>query len=214
MKAKNLWIGFLTVVTVSFAVLLLFGREIYRQAPPIPDRVVTPDGNILFTGQDIKDGQNVWQSMGGQEMGTVWGHGAYQAPDWSADWLHREAVFILNRMAQQTDSTGFDQLSEDRKASLKVLLQQVLRPNTYDDDSGVLTVSALRAEAIAHNSSYYAGLFTDDPARDAEREVYSVPENSLKDPERVRKLNAFFFWISWACVTQLQGPCFSGPGSV
>ncbi len=205
MKTRRLWIGFLTVVTVSFAVLLIFGREIYRQAPPVPDRVVTTDGNLLFTGQDIKDGQNVWQSMGGQEMGTVWGHGAYQAPDWSADWLHREAVFILNRMAQETDSAGFDQLSEERKASLKVLLQQELRPNTYDASSNVLTVSALRAEAIAHNSSYYAGLFTDDPAMDAEREVYSVPENSLKDPERVRQLNAFFFWISWACVTQRPG---------
>lgn len=205
MKTRKLWIGFLTVVTVSFAVLLFFGREIYRQAPPIPDRVVTTDGNILFTGQDIKDGQNVWQSMGGQEMGTVWGHGAYQAPDWSADWLHREAVFILNRMALQTDSADFDQLSEDRKASLKVLLQQELRPNTYDAASGVLTVSPLRAEAIASNSSYYAGLFTDDPARDAERDAYSVPENSLKDPERVRQLNAFFFWISWACVTQRPG---------
>ncbi|MEZ5019269.1 MAG: nitric-oxide reductase large subunit [Bacteroidales bacterium] len=205
MKTRRLWIGFLTVVTVSFAVLLFFGREIYRQAPPVPDRVVTTDGNLLFTGQDIKDGQNVWQSMGGQEMGTVWGHGAYQAPDWSADWLHREAVFILNRMAQETDSAGFDQLSEERKASLKVLLQQELRPNTYDASSNVLTVSALRAEAIAHNSSYYAGLFTDDPAMDAEREVYSVPENSLKDPERVRQLNAFFFWISWACVTQRPG---------
>ncbi|MRR22081.1 nitric-oxide reductase large subunit, partial [bacterium] len=135
----------------------------------------------------------------------VWGHGAYQAPDWSADWLHREAVFILNRMAQQADSAEFDQLTEERKASLKVLLQQELRPNTYDAVSGELTVSALRAEAIANNSRYYAGLFTDDPARDAEREAYSVPENSLKDPERVRKLNAFFFWISWACVTQRPG---------
>ena len=205
MKTKKLWIGFLTVVTVSFAVLLFFGREIYRQAPPIPDRVVTTDGNLLFTGQDIRDGQNVWQSMGGQEMGTVWGHGAYQAPDWSADWLHREAVFILNRMAQQADSAEFDQLSEDRKASLKVLLQQELRLNTFDAASDILTVSTLRAEAIAHNSSYYAGLFTNDPARDAEREAYSVPENSLKDPERVRQLNAFFFWISWACVTQRPG---------
>jgi len=205
MKTRKLWIGFLTVVTVSFAVLLFFGREIYRQAPPIPDRVVTPDGNVLFTGQDIKDGQNVWQSMGGQEMGTVWGHGAYQAPDWSADWLHREAVFILNRMAQQTDSADFDRLSEARQASLKVLLQQEIRPNTYDAANGVLRVSALRAEAIANNSRYYAGLFTDDPALDAERDVYSVPENSLKDPERVRQLNAFFFWISWACVTQRPG---------
>ena len=50
-------------------------------------------GNIvLFTGADIRDGRNIWQSIGGQEVGTVWGHGSYVAPDWSADWLHREAV--------------------------------------------------------------------------------------------------------------------------
>ncbi len=205
MKTRKLWFGFLTVIIVSFAVLLYFGREIYRQAPPVPDKVVTADGDMLFTGQDIKDGQNVWQSMGGQEMGTVWGHGAYQAPDWSADWLHREAVFMLNRLAQESDGVGFDKLSDEKKAAMKVLLQKDLRPNTYDPGTGVLTVSVLRAEAIADNSKYYAGLFTDDPARDSERDAYSVPENSLRDPERVRKLNAFFFWISWACVTERPG---------
>ena len=86
MTTRKLWIGFIAVMAISFAVLLYFGKEIYRQAPPVPAKVITPDGTLIFTGQDIKDGQNVWQSLGGQEIGTVWGHGAYQAPDWSADW--------------------------------------------------------------------------------------------------------------------------------
>ena len=77
-------------MTLSFLLLGYYGREIYYAAPPIPKQVVTADGTVLFTGQDIKDGQNVWQSIGGQEVGTIWGHGAYVAPDWSADWLHRE----------------------------------------------------------------------------------------------------------------------------
>jgi len=77
-------IGF--CMTQTGTLLLYFGKVIYRPAPPMPDKVVTTSGTVLFTGQDIKDGQNVWQSMGGQELGTVWGHGAYQAPDWSADW--------------------------------------------------------------------------------------------------------------------------------
>ena len=94
MTTKKLWIGFITVMVLSFSVLLYFGKEIYKQAPPIPVKVVKPDGTVLFTGQNIKDGQNVWQSLGGQEIGTVWGHGAYQAPDWSADWLHKEAEYI------------------------------------------------------------------------------------------------------------------------
>lgn len=205
MTTKKLWIGFLTVMTISFAVLLYYGREIYRQAPPIPDKVVTTEGRLLFTGQDIRDGQNVWQSMGGQELGTVWGHGAYQAPDWSADWLHREAVYMLDRLALQTDSATFNSLSGERKASLKVQLQDELRKNTYDANSSALTVSNLRADAIADNSVYYGGLFTNDPARAKERDTYSIPENSLKDPERVRLLNAFFFWISWSCVTERPG---------
>ncbi len=48
----------------SFAVLGYFGTEIYRQAPPLPERVVTTQGDLVFSGQQIKDGQNVWQSMG------------------------------------------------------------------------------------------------------------------------------------------------------
>jgi nitric oxide reductase subunit B len=205
MTTKKLWLGFLAVMTISFAILLYYGFEIYRQAPPIPDKVVTADGSVLFTGQDIKDGQNVWQSMGGQEMGTVWGHGAYQAPDWSADWLHKEAVFILEKLAMQTDNMSFEKITDERKASLKIRLQKDLRANTYNADNKILTVSNLRAEAIADNSKFYGGLFTNDPSLAGLRDAYSIPENSLKDPERVRKLNAFFFWISWACVTQRPG---------
>jgi len=205
MKTRTLWFGFLAVMTISFAVLLYYGREIYRQAPPVPDRVVTTSGRLLFTGQDIRDGQNVWQSMGGQEMGTVWGHGAYQAPDWSADWLHREAVFMLDRLAWKFDSIPYQQLPDEQKASLKVLLQKELRKNTWNPDTRVISVSDIRAEAIDQNSRYYAGLFTDDPLLAGDRDAYSIPENSLKDPERVRKLNAFFFWIAWACVTERPG---------
>jgi len=205
MTTRKLWIGFITVMALSFSVLLYFGREIYRQAPPIPIKVITTDGTILFTGQNIKDGQNVWQSMGGQEVGTVWGHGAYLAPDWSADWLHKEAVYILNKLALKQDGIPYDQLSDERKAFLKIVLQKELRKNTYDPLTGILTVSELRAEAIASNSKFYGGLFTNDPAQSGLRNSYSIPENALKDPQRVPLLNNFFFWISWACVTERPG---------
>jgi nitric oxide reductase subunit B len=205
MNTKRLWSAFIAVMVISFAVLLYYGKEIYRQAPPVPEKVVTSDGKILFTGLDIKDGQNVWQSIGGQELGTVWGHGAYQAPDWSADWLHKEAVYMLDRLALSSDSVSYEKLSEERKAALRISLQKELRANTYNVDNGILTVSPLRADAIASNSKYYAGLFTNDPELDKTRDAYSIPVNSLKDTERVRQLNAFFFWISWSCVTDRPG---------
>jgi len=205
MATKKLWIGFIAVMVLSFSVLLYFGKEIYKQAPPVPLKVVKSDGTVLFTGQNIKDGQNIWQSLGGQEIGTVWGHGAYQAPDWSADWLHKEAEYILNKLSMQHDGIPYEKLSDERKAFLKVLLQKELRMNTYDPATGILTVSELRAEAISSNSSFYGGLFTNDPALAGLRNSYSIPENSIKDPSKVPLLNSFFFWTSWACVTERPG---------
>ena len=61
MNIRKLWFGFIAVMAVSFGVLGYFGIEIYNQAPPIPEKVVSADGTVLFTGMDIKDGQNVWQ---------------------------------------------------------------------------------------------------------------------------------------------------------
>jgi len=205
MTIKKLWIGFLAVITISFAVLLYYGYEIYRQAPPVPEKVVTTDGTVIFTGKEIKDGQNVWQSLGGQEIGTVWGHGAYLAPDWSADWLHKEAVYVLEKYAMQAENRGFDDLDDETKAALKIRLQKDLRSNTYDFDSKTLTVSDIRADAIKEISKFYAGLFMNDPSLASLRDNYSIPENQIKDPERAKWLSAFFFWTSWACVTQRPG---------
>lgn len=205
MTTKKLWWGFILVTVISFSVLLYYGYEIYRQAPPIPEQVVSADGNVLFTGQDIKDGQNIWQSLGGHQLGTIWGHGAYQAPDWSADWLHKEAVFMLDEMAMNSENVNYNQLNEEQQASLKVRLQKDLRTNSFNTDTQTLTVSNLRAKAIASNSQFYGGLFTNDPALEGLRDAYSIPINSLKDPERVRLLNAFFFWTSWTCVTNRPG---------
>ncbi len=196
MRTRKLWLGFLAVIIGSFAVLLYYGYEIYREAPPVPEQVVTTDGTILFTGQDIKDGQNVWQSLGGHQLGTIWGHGAYQAPDWSADWLHREAVYILDRFASESDGMPFESLDEERKAALQVRLQKELRTITFNQENKTITISPIRAEAIAEISVHYGKLFTDDPEVLSLREAYGIQENALKDPERVRLLNAFFFWTS------------------
>jgi len=205
MKTKKLWTGFIAVMVISFTVLGYFGSEIYKKAPPIPAQVVTTEGVVLFAGQDIKDGQNIWQSIGGHEVGTIWGHGSYVAPDWSADWLHREALFILDQYARENDSTTFDKLTTEKQAMYKVRLQKELRTNTYDEASNSIIISPLRAKAIEAVSTHYAGLFMNDPAMDKLRDAYAVPANSIKTADRMAKMNAFFFWTAWACVTNRPG---------
>ncbi|HUY91315.1 MAG TPA: nitric-oxide reductase large subunit [Pirellulales bacterium] len=205
MKYAKLWLSLGAVIAGSFAVLGYFGREIYRQAPPIPQRVVAEDGRVLFTGEQIKDGQNVWQSLGGQEVGSVWGHGAYVAPDWSADFLHREATWMLDRWAHDEHQTDYAQLDVETQAALRARLQQQLRRNSYDPESGDLTVSALRADALAAVGRHYAGLFGDAPELDSLRDAYAIPPRAVKTAERQQMLNSFFFWTSWACVTNRPG---------
>lgn len=205
MKTQKLWLAFAIVVISSFIVLGYYGREIYNEAPPIPERVVTTSGKILFTGQDIRDGQNVWQSMGGQEVGTVWGHGAYVAPDWTADWLHRESMWILNNWAKLHFQKDYDDLDSEQQAVLKVRLQKELRTNTYNPQTKEIIVSEIRAAAYRAVSLHYKGLFMNDSSLEHLRQAYSIPANTIKSMLRMGQMNSFFFWASWACVTERPG---------
>jgi len=67
MQYKKLWIAMGLVMLISFTVLGSIGYKAINNAPPIPSKVVTADGRVLFTGETIRDGQNVWQSTGGRK---------------------------------------------------------------------------------------------------------------------------------------------------
>src|SRR5258708_17529839 len=95
MSYRRYWVALAIVILGSFAVLGSVGRKMISEAPPIPD-VYNTDGQLLFTGSSITDGQGVWQSIGGQQIGTVSGHRAHVAPDWTADWLHSQSEILLH----------------------------------------------------------------------------------------------------------------------
>ncbi|MDA1017471.1 MAG: nitric-oxide reductase large subunit, partial [Planctomycetota bacterium] len=192
---KRLWISFGLVLFVSFVVLGWIGTRIYQEAPPIFAKVVTSEGTVVIDDGDISAGQNVWQSMGGMEVGSVWGHGSYVAPDWTADWLHREAVFILDRWSHADFGTEFEQLGEEQQAGLTGRLSKLLRTNTFDDSTQTVTVDPIRADAFQSNLAHYTDVFSNG------REDYAIPKGAVSDPDRLHKLSSFFFWTSWAAST-------------
>jgi len=151
MEYRKLWIALIAVLVVSFLVLGGAGYQGIKTAPPIPQRVVTTDGALLFDGTTIQDGQNVWQSLGGQEIGSIFGHGAYLAPDWTADYLHRECTIILGRMAARQPSMP--------PAALQAELKTAMRTNSYDPATKTLTISPDRATAFEQLTAYYADVF-------------------------------------------------------
>ena len=58
---KRLWLGFASVLVLSFSVLGWIGTRVYQQAPPIPLRVVTTDGQMMVGDREIESGQNPYQ---------------------------------------------------------------------------------------------------------------------------------------------------------
>lgn len=208
-NTKRLWIVFGLALFTAFFILGWFGREVYRQVPPIPRLVATTDGKILFTSEDILRGQQVWQSMGGQEVGSIWGHGAYQAPDWSADWLHREASALGELLGQRRFGSPFQDLAPSQKAVIDAQLRDEMRTNSYDASSGTLTVSPLRAEAMARTAQHYLDLFGDNPRLEHLRESYALQTSAVPDLARRKAMTHFFFWTAWAAATQRPGTSVS-----
>jgi nitric oxide reductase subunit B len=201
---RRLWIFLALTVGATFLLLGFFGREVYRQAPPIPEAVVTTEGRTIFTQDDILTGQQVYQSMGGQQVGTVWGHGAYVAPDWSADQLHREITGLLDLWAQREAQKPYAALDPERQAALRERVKRAMRTNTHDAATGRVTVSADRAAVMAQVAGHYDAIFGDstDPAVVKLRDAYAIHDNAIPDAKRRQQLTAFFWWTSWSCATE------------
>lgn len=201
-EAKRLWIGLGALLGITFAVLLWMGGEVYRSAPPMPERVVTTSGQLLYSRADIETGRQVWQSFGGQQLGSIWGHGALIAPDWSADWLHREAQALLEIWAQREHGAAYSTLTSADQELLNLRLRESLRPNTFNEHTQTLTVSADRAQAIGVVATHYESLFSDDPETAQLRETYAMRDNTVDSSEHRHKLTGFFFWTAWSAISE------------
>lgn len=199
---KKLWWILIAILAITFGVLGYFGKEVYRVAPPIPDQVVTESGQVLMTEETILDGQTAWQSVGGMQLGSIWGHGAYQAPDWTADWLHRELLAWLEISAQNQYGQSYESLTAAQQNALQFELKQTYRNPQYNAATDTLTVDAVRAEAIAQTAEYYSRLFSDDLSLRSTRESYAMKENTLPSAERREVMTQFFFWTAWAAATE------------
>ena len=199
----RLWIAFVLVLLVSFMILGWIGTRINAEKPPIPERVVTTEGTVLIDNGQIESGQNIWQSMGGMEVGSIWGHGSYVAPDWSADWLHREAVFILEKWSNADFGADYAKLNGEQQAQLQGRLATLMRTNTYEPTTKTITLAPIRAEAFQVIYEHYTDIFSNGKTE------YAIPKGAVTDNERLRNLSAFFFWTSWAASTNRPGDTIS-----
>jgi nitric oxide reductase subunit B len=196
---RRLWLAFAGVLVASFAILGWIGTRIYQEAPPLAVRFETTDGQAIASAEDIAQGQNVWQSLGGMQVGSVWGHGSYVAPDWTADWLHREAVYVLDEWATAEFGRPYANVDAETQARLRGRLETVFRTNTHDAAAGVVRLDPVRKRAFESLAAHYAEVFSKGNAD------YAIPSGAVTETSRLRRLAAFFFWTAWAAATNRPG---------
>ncbi|MCP3860685.1 MAG: nitric-oxide reductase large subunit, partial [Phycisphaeraceae bacterium] len=188
----------LFVVVIAFTVLILGGMGIAKHKPPIPGKTVDPDGAVLFTHDDIMTGQKYYLARGGQHVGSIYGHGAYLAPDWTADALHRTALVTAGLAAGFTPDDArrmtqeeFEALEVGERGRIEALVAADLHTNRYDEATDTLTLSAGQAAAFPVLVEYYTTLFTEG------NDAMSIRPGMVDTPENGRVMTAFFFWTAW-----------------
>ena len=134
------WIPVLAFVFIyGFAVLVAVTLKAYSDKPPIPEKITDMNGDVLFTGDDIREGQSVFLRYGLHDNGSVWGHGAYLGPDFSADYLHQVALATRRLNPDMT----MDEINALAKA------------NRYDASTGVLVMDEAQTSVFNEAPDYW-----------------------------------------------------------
>ncbi len=191
------------VMVFGFSVLTLVTVLTYTNAPPVPARVEDATGATLFTQQDVEHGQEVFFKYGLMEHGTLWGHGAYLGPDYSAEYLHRLATITRDTLARERGGLSYAALDPDAAASVDAAVQRLLKENRYDPGTGVLEFSPAEASAWVIQETEWAEYFSGEQA------APGLPARYIRDPGELRALNSYFAWAAWATVANRPGKDYS-----
>ena len=193
----------LGTMAAGFAVLILLTVKAYENAPPIPGKLVNPAGNVVFTADDIVAGQQVFLKHGLMDNGTIWGHGGYLGPDFSAQSLHILALDLADRIARERLSRGYAELTPEERAAVKGAVALTLKANHYDPANGRLALPPGAAKSFNGQVEYWTRYFG-GPERNG-----GLARDTVSDPRELRQLSAFFAWTAWASAATRPGTSHS-----
>ena len=191
------------VMIAGFSVLSYITYRTYTDAPPIPVRVEDASGRTLFTSAEILRGQEVFLRYGLMEHGTLWGHGAYLGPDYSADTLHQAVAVERDTLAHSRYARAYAALETGAAAEVADAVRRNLKENRYDPGTGVLRFTDLDAAALAASRAHWAGYFSGSTA------AAGLPRSYIGDRRELDDLATYFTWAAWAAVANRPGRDYS-----
>lgn len=193
----------LAVMVLGFAGLMAITLFAYRNAPPVPELVQNAQGETVFTGDDVREGQTVFLKYGLMANGSIWGHGAYLGPDFSADALHRLGQHTAEAIAQLRFKRPYAMLTPIEQAAASGEAAATLKTNRYEAATETLRFTPAESLAYEQQVSHW-GHYFHDPARNGGLKV-----DLITDPTELRQFAAFVTWAAWASVAQRPGESYS-----
>jgi nitric oxide reductase subunit B len=192
LMVSRVWLQAVGVVVLfGFLILGLLAYRTYVDEPPIPTQVVSSSGQVLFTGEEISRGQQVFLGNGLMEYGSVFGHGAYLGPDFTADYLRRAALAVQSTYAGQGSDNARQLVINDFQA------------NRYDQGTGRLVYTDAQARAFTALEGYYGSYFGDLTTGKGLRPQLITSAGDVHD------MTAFFSWSAWAAAAHRPGKDYS-----
>lgn len=179
------------VLLIGFLIMGILAYYTYSDEPPIPAVVADSHGAMLFTRADIMAGQKIFLGNGLMEYGSIFGHGAYLGPDFTAEYLHRAALSSIDFYGGSNSDIARSRTIQDFKT------------NRYDPATGTLVLTDSQVHAFQQNVTYYTGFFGAPTTR------FGLRPHDIRDPNQVRQLTAFFCWTAWAASTARPGHTYS-----
>ena len=196
-------IGVIFTIFVGFSVLIFITIKAYKDAPPIPLKVVNARGETVFTREDILAGQQVFLKYVLMENGTIWGHGAYLGPDFSAAYLHALALEAAKTEAHQVYGHPLAALDDPQRDAVEGAVQRLLRENRYNHQIQVLAYSEPETASYWQQIGEWADYFAHPEKNGGLKGKY------IANPQELRELTAFFAWTAWASVARRPGRDYS-----
>lgn len=186
------WVQAVALVFIfGFMVMGILAYRTYSDGMPQPERVLTTDGQVLFTSEDITNGQQIFLRRGLQQYGSVLGHGGYLGPDYTAEYLR----LASDDIAEQLRAAGV--------ADPSTALIELMRTNRYDEASGDLVFTPEQVKAFEYLQGHYGDFFGEDSTK------YGLIPKMITDPDEIHDLTAFFAWTAWASAAERPGHSYS-----
>lgn len=200
LNPRNWWLPLLVIFIVSMAGVMMTGIHTYTEAPPVAS-YISSKNEVIFSKEDILQGQETFQKYALMEHGSMFGDGANRGPDYTAEALHQ--------IAQYMNAYYVSQLPPDKNQDLmkKGIAEQVkieMKANRYDSKVKKVALSDAQTYAAAELTKYYEQKFLNPSFAGAFK-----PVGYITNKKEIRSLAAFYFWGAWVCVAERPGEQYS-----